>query len=49
MNRDAVKKVFSEMDQPEVRSFVERHKYAIGLSDIGLSKDAAKNRMSLWK
>ena len=48
MNRDAVKKIFSEMDQEEVISFVNRHKYAIGLSDEGVFGDAAKNWMSLW-
>ena len=49
MNRIAVKKVFSGMDQKEVISFVDRHKYAIGLSDKGVSGDAAKNWMALWK
>ncbi|MBQ6527639.1 MAG: hypothetical protein IJI38_03845 [Clostridia bacterium] len=42
MNRDAVKKVFSGMDQKEVIQFVERHRYAIGLSDNGVFGDAAK-------
>ncbi len=49
MNRDEVKKVFSGMDQEEVIQFVERHKYAIGLSDNGVFGDAKKNWMSLWK
>lgn len=49
MNRDAVKKVFSGMDQKGVIQFVERYRYAIGLSDNGVFGDTAKNWMSLWK
>lgn len=49
MNRDAVKKVFSGMDQKEVVEFVGRHKYAIGLTDDGVFGNATKNWMSLWK
>ncbi len=49
MNREAVKKVFSGMDQPEVIRFVERHKFAMGLTAGGLSGDARKNWMALWK
>ena len=49
MNREAVKKVFSGMDQPEVVQFVERHKFALGLTSGGLIGDAKKNWMALWK
>ena len=49
MNREAVKKVFSRMDQPEVVRFVERHKFALGLTSGGLTEDAKKNWMALWK
>ena len=49
MNREAVKKVFSGMDRPEVVQFVERHKFALGLTPGGLTGDAKKNWMTLWK
>ena len=49
MDREAVKKAFSGMDQPEVIHFVERHKFALGLTSGGLVGDAKKNWMALWK
>lgn len=49
MNREATKKVFSALDQPEVVRFVERHKFALGLTSGGLIGDAKKNWMALWK
>ena len=49
MNREAVKKVFSGMDQDEVIDFVERHKFALGLTSGGLMENARKNWLTLWK
>ena len=50
MNREATKRVFSGIDQPEVIRFVERHKYALGLSDSGsVIGKARDNWMALWK
>lgn len=49
MDREDVKEVFSGMDQPEVIRFVERHKFALGLTSGGLIGDAKKNWMALWK
>ena len=49
MNREAVKKVFSGLDQPEVYRFVERHKYAMGLTPEGPAGSAKSNWMTLWK
>ena len=49
MNREAVRKVFSGMDQPEVIRFVENHKFTLGLTSNSLTENARKNWMALWK
>ncbi len=42
--------VFSGIDQPEVVRFVDRHKFALGLSDSGgVIGNARDNWMALWK
>ncbi len=48
INREAVKKVFLQMDDKSIQQFIEKNGYALGLED-NLDGDTSKKWLAMWE